>query len=95
MGRTLPTQIQILREEEEAWRCYRRALRKEDQEAFDDVWSYARRHAMAASMASRLLPFEAHCLSMMVGLQQEIRGLKKQQHDFEISLRGRKNQEGG
>lgn len=70
MGRTLPTQIQILQNEQEAWKLYRRALRKEDQEAFDVVWSYARRHAMAASMASRPLPFEAHVLSMMVGMQR-------------------------
>lgn len=84
MGRTLPTQIQILRDEADAWKAYRRALRKEDQEAFDMIWSYARRHAAAASMASRSLPFEAHCLSMLVGLQREI---------SEISLRGRKTWE--
>jgi len=77
MGRTLPTQIQILREEEEAWKGFRRALRKEDQAAFDDVWSFVRRHAMAASMASRPLPFEAHCLAMIVGLQREIIELKE------------------
>ncbi len=76
MGRTLPTQIQLLQEAGDEWKHFRRALRKEDQEAFDLVWSYARRHAMAASMASRLLPFEAHCLSMIIGLQQEIRALK-------------------
>jgi hypothetical protein len=76
MGRTLPTQIQILREEEEAWKNYRRALRKEDQEAFDSVWSLSRRHAKAASMACRLIPVEAHFLSMMVGLQRALMDMK-------------------
>ncbi|MCB4757539.1 MAG: hypothetical protein LHV69_11015 [Elusimicrobia bacterium] len=77
MGRTLPTQIQILREAEHAWRGFRRALRKEDQDAFDVVWSYARRHATASSMAARPLPFEAQALSMMVGLQREIMALQQ------------------
>jgi len=80
MGRTLPTQIQILSDEADAWKGYRRALRIEDQEAFDDLWAFARRHAMSASMANRLLPFEAHCLSMMVGLQREV--LKLKEKDF-------------
>lgn len=77
MGRTLPTQIQLLHQEEDAWKAYRRALRKEDQEAFDQVWAYARFHAMAASMAARLLPFEAHVLSMIIALQREIIELKE------------------
>ncbi len=77
MGRTLPTQIQMLREDEESWKGFRRALRKDDQAAFDDVWAYARRHSTAASMASRPLPFEAHFLSMIVGLKREIEVLKE------------------
>jgi hypothetical protein len=76
MGRTLPTQVQMLRDEEEAWKNFRRALREEDRAAFDVVWSYTRRHAMAASMAARLIPFEAHCMSMLVGLERELMTLK-------------------
>ncbi|MCB4757536.1 MAG: hypothetical protein LHV69_10995 [Elusimicrobia bacterium] len=79
MGRTLPTQIQLLQGEEEAWKSFRRALRKEDQEAFDAVWAYARRHAVAASMAARPLPFEAYCLAMMIGLKREIDDLRERQ----------------
>jgi len=77
MGRTLPTQIQILHQEEKAWKGYRRALRKEDQEVFDLIWSYTRRHAMATAMACRPLPFEAHLLSMVIGLGREVLELKK------------------
>jgi hypothetical protein len=77
VGRTLPTQIQWLRQEEQAWAGFRRALRKEDQEAFDAVWRHARRHTTAASMASRPLPFEAHVLSMMVGLERELEDLRR------------------
>jgi hypothetical protein len=77
VGRTLPTQIQLLQGEEESWKGFRRALRSEDREAFDLVWSYARRHATATSMAARPLPFEAYCLSMIVGLQRDLSELKK------------------
>jgi len=76
MGRTLPTQIQLLHEEEEVWKGFRRALRREDQTAFDEVWAYARRHAVAASMAARPLPFEAYCLAMLVGLKRELQSLR-------------------
>lgn len=78
MGRTLPTQIWLLRQAEEEWKNFRRALRKEDQEAFDMVWSYARRHSVPASMAARTLPFEAHCLSMLVGIQRRLDELEQQ-----------------
>lgn len=78
MGRTLPTQVQLLRDEESSWQSFRRALRKDDQAAFDDVWAYARRHSTAASMASRPLPYEAHFLSMLVGLKRELDILKEE-----------------
>ena len=71
MGRTLPTIIQVLHREEEEWKHFRRALRKEDQEAFDLLWRYARRHAAPASMASRPIPFEAVVMAMLVGLARE------------------------
>ena len=53
MGRTLRTIIEILHDEEAAWKLYRRTLRKEDQEAFDLLWRYARRHAAPSAMANR------------------------------------------
>jgi len=77
MGRTLPTQIQILRDAEDAWKGFRRALRKEDQASFDVVWSYARRHATASSMAARALPFESQILSMMIGLHRDLADVKE------------------
>ena len=76
MGRTLPTQINLLQQAEEEWKAFRRALRKEDQLVFDDLWTYARRHAVAASEAQRPLPFESHVLAMLVGLKRELDDLK-------------------
>jgi hypothetical protein len=81
MGRTLPTIVQTLRTEEEGWKLFRRALRKEDQEAFDALWRYARFHAAPASMASRPMPFEAALMSMMVGLQRQIMELERRKNE--------------
>ena len=72
MGRTLPTQIQLLQQEEESWKLYRRALRVEDQHAFDRLWALARRQSPASSMAGRMFPMESYLMSMVIGLQREI-----------------------
>jgi len=77
MGRTLPTQIQLLHEEEQSWKNYRRALRIEDQTAFDKVWAQARRQSAASSMAVRPSPFESYLLSMVIGLQRDLDALKE------------------
>ena len=76
MGRTLPTIIQALRAEEEGWRLFRRALRKEDQEAFDLLWRLARRHAAPSSMAGRPMPMEAAFMGMLVGLARRLMDVK-------------------
>ena len=44
MGRTLPTFNLWLGQEIESWRPYRRALRREDQESFDRLFSFAKLH---------------------------------------------------
>jgi len=70
MGRTLSTITQSLQAEEECWKHFRRALRKEDQAAFDELWRIARFHAAAAAMASRPMPLEAAFMAMLVGLMR-------------------------
>jgi hypothetical protein len=78
MGRTLPSIAQTFQIEEEAWKDFRRALRKEDQEAFDALWRLVRRHAAPAAMASRPMPFESAVMAMLVGLQRSLLDLKKE-----------------
>lgn len=87
MGRTLPTIIQALQAEEEGWKHFRRALRMEDQKAFDALWRYARRHAAPASMASRPMPFEAAFMGMLVGLQRRVMDLEQKLEDFGKALK--------
>lgn len=68
MGRTLPTIVQTLHTEEDLWRDFRRALRKEDRVAWDRLWRYARRHAAPLSMASRPVPMEGIFMAMLLEL---------------------------
>jgi hypothetical protein len=77
MGRTLPTIVRTLQAEQEAWKLFRRALRKEDQEAFDALWRFARYHAAPASMASRPMPFEAALMAMLVAMERQLLELEK------------------
>jgi hypothetical protein len=72
MGRTLSTIVQSLQAEEAAWRHFRRALRKEDQEAFDALWRFARYHAAPAAMAGRPMPFEAALMAMLVAVERQL-----------------------
>lgn len=56
---------------------YRRALRKQDQEVFDELFAHARRHAAESAYASHLTPFEMMLLSILLELGKRIRRLEK------------------
>lgn len=76
MGRTLPTIVQLIHSEEDAWKSFRRALRKEDQVLFDELWVFCRSHAQAAAMANREIPFETLTMAMLLGLLRELDKLR-------------------
>lgn len=66
MGRTLPSITNLLFQEEEAFHNFRRALRRGDQHALDDLFAEARQHLAAAAFASHALPFEVFLLAMLL-----------------------------
>jgi len=66
MGRTLPSITQAFLHEQQSLVRFRRALRKEDQRALDDLLANARQHLAASAYASHLLPFEVMLLAMLV-----------------------------
>ena len=76
MGRTVLPFNQILEQEFASWAKFRRALRKEDQEAFDALFGAAKYHVAAASYASRLNPLEAIFLSILLEHQKVLDELK-------------------
>ena len=66
MGRTLPSITQTFIQEQEAFNRFRRALRRSDQLALDDLFSAARQHLAAAAYAANALPFETFLLAMLL-----------------------------
>lgn len=66
MGRTLPSITQSFLQEQASLARFRRALRREDQRALDDLLASARHHLAASAYASHLLPFEVMLLAMLV-----------------------------
>jgi hypothetical protein len=78
MGRTLPSATQTFLQEQEAFSRFRRALRRSDQLALDDLFASARKHLAAAAYASHALPFEIFLLSMLLEEHKEVMRLREQ-----------------
>jgi hypothetical protein len=76
MGRTLPSSTQVFMQEEAAFARFRRALRRTDQLALDDLFTAARLHLAAAQYASHALPFEIFLLSMLLEEHKQVMRLR-------------------
>jgi hypothetical protein len=78
MGRTLPSITQALLIEQDSFGRFRRALRRSDQLALDDLFAAARQHLAAAQFAAHALPFEVFLLSMLLEEHKEVLRLRGQ-----------------
>jgi len=78
MGRTLPSITQSLQEEQAAFSRFRRALRRADQLALDELFIAARQHLAAAAYAANALPMETFLLSMLLEEHKEVIRLRAQ-----------------
>ena len=65
MGRTLPSITQAFLQEQQSLSQFRRALRRRDQRALDDLFASSRQHLAAAAYAALLLPVEVKLLSWL------------------------------
>lgn len=90
MGRTVPSITQTFLQEQEAFSRFRRALRRNDQLALDDLFAAARQHLAAAAYASHALPFETFLLAMLLEehkqvlrLQEQLEQLQRKHHEGE------------
>jgi hypothetical protein len=77
MGRTVPTYRLALEAMAQQWNDFRRALRKDDREAFDALMNRARMHASAATYAISMDPTESAIMSMLLEHEKELARLKK------------------
>ena len=76
MGRTVPSITQTFLQEQEAFARFRRALRRSDQFALDDLFAAARQHLAAAAYAAHALPFETLLLAMLLEEHKEVLRLR-------------------
>ncbi|MEJ2710132.1 MAG: hypothetical protein P8074_21155 [Anaerolineales bacterium] len=84
MGRTLPSITQTFLKEQESFARFRRALRRSDQLALDDLFAAARKHLAAAAYASHALPLETFLLAMLLEEHKEVQRLRRLvEGDFE------------
>ncbi len=83
MGRTLPSITQAFLGEQEALTRFRRALRRSDKLALDDILVAARQHLAAAAYAAHPLPFESFLLAMLL---EEHKRVLRLQHLLEEML---------
>ena len=60
-----------------SWNKFRRGLRKEDQEIFDDVFRAARKHLAENFYAMRTIPFESIIMSIVIEQGKLIRDLQQ------------------
>lgn len=78
MGNVTPTITDLLHREQSNLTRFRRALRREDQAVFDDLFTAAYRHRAAAAHAGHLLPFETFLLSMQIEDHKEVMYLRRE-----------------
>jgi hypothetical protein len=76
MGRTVLPFSQVLEQEVQEWRKFRRGLRKEDQQFLDRLFEKARIHVQAGVYASRPWPFETILISILVEHEKALAELR-------------------
>ena len=77
MGRTLPSITQSFLQEQASFTRFRRALRRSDQLALDDLFAAAHKHLSAAAYAAHALPFETFLLAMLLEEHKEVLRLRQ------------------
>jgi hypothetical protein len=75
MGRTLPPFSQLIEFERRAWAPFRRALRKDDQAAFDRLFDCAKLHVQAGVYLSRPWPFEVIAMAVLLEHHKQLEHL--------------------
>ncbi len=77
MGRTVVPYSLVIEQVMHRFDNYRRTLRREDREAFDDLMRVARMQVQAGVMAQHPNAFDSMSMAMLVQLKREINELKK------------------
>lgn len=81
MGRSVPTYRMVMEDVIREWGQFRRALRRDDQVAFDRMVNRARAHGSAGSYLGGAIPVETMFLSILVDMEKEIQALTRIKND--------------
>ena len=75
MGRTIATFHQLIEQTRARFAPFRRALRREDQQVFDELFERAKYYAASGTMEAGAEPFEAVALAFLLEQQKTLRAL--------------------
>ena len=81
MGRTVPTYRMVMDDVIQDWDKFKQALRREDRRLFEQLMQKGRRHASAASYATRFHPTESLLMSILLELKKDLDRLERMQKD--------------
>ena len=87
MGRTVLPFSMVLAEQQKRLGQFRRTLRKQDQELFDELFERARLHVQAAVQAANPEPMESIFLSVLIEMLREEKHLRARVGELEKELR--------
>jgi hypothetical protein len=76
MGRNNDTFTLVIDRNREAWVKFRRALRKEDQMLFDELWRAPKIHLAAGAFIANDTPIETIFMSMLLEQYKQIKKLE-------------------
>ena len=85
MGRTVPTFTMVIQQEMESWGKFRRGLRREDQEALDELFRAARLQLAGSAYAARPIPFESIAMCMLLAQHRIIADLQQRMKQLEAA----------
>jgi len=88
MGRTLPSITMVYYYELSALSPFRRALRRSDQLALDDLFAAAHKHLAEAAYAAHPLPMEIFLLAILLDEHKVVMGLRERIEEL-LVVRGK------
>ena len=91
MGRTMPSAMEVFDREHAHWAKFRRALRKDEQQLFDELFLQARRHIAAMAYLANAVPMESVFLAMFLEERRAVKALEEKIRQLEETLNGRDN----
>lgn len=77
MGRTMPSITHVFFKEQASLARFRRALRRDDQLALDDLFAAAHQQLAPAAYAAHALPMEIFLLAMLLEEHKEVMRLRE------------------